>query len=275
MEDIQKYSDQAIELLIEYTPKFLLALLVLLIGLWLINRITNLITRLMQARKVDPTLGPFVTSLASWTLKAVLLISVASMVGIETTSFVAVLGAAGLAVGLALQGTLQNFAGGALLLLFRPYEVGHLIQAQGHLGVVKEIQIFTTHLVTLDNKRAIIPNGSISNGDIINFTAENLLRVDLVIGVAYDADIKAAKQVLLDVMKKHDKVLSEPEPFVGVLELADSSVNLAVRPFARPEHYWDVYFDVYEQGKAALDAANITIPFPQRDVHLYRHDVEA
>ena len=229
-------------------------------------------TRVMQARKVDPTLGPFVTSLASWMLKAVLLISVASMVGIETTSFVAVLGAAGLAVGLALQGTLQNFAGGALLLLFRPYEVGHLIQAQGHLGVVKEIQIFTTHLVTLDNKRAIVPNGAISNGDIVNFTAENQLRVDLVVGVAYDADLKAAKTVLMEILQKHDKVLSDPAPFVGVLELADSSVNLAVRPYVRPEHYWDVYFDVYEEAKNALDAANITIPFPQRDVHLYKHD---
>ncbi len=275
MNELEKYTDQAIELVIEYTPKFLLALIVLVVGLWIVNRLVALISRVMKARRVDPTLGPFVTSLAAWTLKAILLISVASMVGIETTSFVAVLGAAGLAVGLALQGTLQNFAGGALLLLFRPYEVGHLIQAQGHLGVVREIQIFTTHLVTLDNKRAIIPNGALSNGDIINYTVENKLRVDLVVGVAYDSDLKAAKAILHEVLSNHDKVLSEPAPFVGVLELADSSVNLAVRPYARPEHYWDVYFDVYEQAKAALDAANITIPFPQRDVHLYKHDADA
>ena len=272
MDNVQQYTEQAVSLLIEHGPRFLLAFFTLIIGLWIINRAVSLMGRVMTARKVDPTLGPFVTSLLSWTLKALLVISVASMVGIETTSFVAVLGAASLAIGLALQGTLQNFAGGALLLIFRPYEVGHLIQAQGHLGVVKEIQIFTTHLVTLDNKRAIIPNGAMSNGDIINFTLEGKLRVDLVIGVAYDADVKLAKQVLLDLMKKHDKVLAEPAPFVGVVELADSSVNLAVRPHTHPDHYWDVYFDIYEQGKAALDAANITIPFPQRDVHLYKHD---
>ena len=275
MNDFSKYADQALQLVVEYTPKFVLALVVLLVGLWIINRVVGLVSRVMQSRRVDPTLGPFISSLASWTLKAVLLISVASMVGIETTSFVAVLGAAGLAVGLALQGTLQNFAGGAMLLLFRPYEVGHLVEAQGHLGVVKEIQIFTTHLVTVDNKLAIIPNGSISNGNIINYTAEKKLRVDLVVGVAYDADLKAAKAVLQEILSKHDKVLSDPAPFVGVLELADSSVNLAVRPYARPEHYWDVYFDIQEQAKLALDAANITIPFPQRDVHLYRHDIEA
>jgi len=190
------------------------------------------------------------------------------MVGIETTSFVAILGAAGLAVGLALQGTLSNFAGGILLLLFRPYKVGDLVETQGRLGEVREIQIFTTILATPDNKMAIIPNGPIMNGEIVNYTALGKIRVDLVMGISYGADIRKAKEVLLQVMNAHPKVLKDPAPFVGVSELGDSAVNLAVRPHADPADYWDVYFDIYEQGKIALDDHNIEIPFPQVDVHM-------
>jgi small conductance mechanosensitive channel len=190
------------------------------------------------------------------------------MVGIATTSFVAVLGAAGLAVGLALQGSLANFAGGVLVMVFKPYKVGDLIEAQGHLGVVKEVQIFNTILVSPQSKRIIIHNGATSNGSVVNYTAEGQIRVDLTIGVSYSADIDETKSVLMDVLVNNTLVLKDPVPFVGVLEMADSSVNFAVRPHCLPEHYWDVFFGVNEAMKKALDKNAIAIPFPQRDVHL-------
>jgi len=271
LEGMERYADKAVELGMEHGPKLVLALITLLIGLWVIRGLSNVLGRMLSHRHVDATLAPFIKSLVTWGLRVLLFISVASMVGIETTSFVAVLGAAGLAVGLALQGSLANFAGGALILMFRPYKVGDLIEAQGHLGVVKEIQIFTTIITTPQNRRVVVPNGPISNGSIINYSAEGWVRVDLVVGIAYEADIDKAKGVLMEVMKGHDKVLDDPAPFVGVSDLGDSSVNLAVRPHCKPEHYWDVYFGITEASKKALDAHDITIPFPQRDVHLYQH----
>jgi len=222
----------------------------------------------MQRRGTDETLRPFMISLVTWVLKAMLFISVIQMVGIATTSFVAVLGAAGLAVGFALQGTLANFAGGALILLFKPYKIGDLIESQGHLGVVKEIQIFTTVLLNPQNRTIILPNGVVSNGDITNYTKEGKLRVDLTIGISYESDMKKAKDVLMAVLNSDEKVLKDPPPFVGVSELADSSVNLAVRPWATPENYWDVHFGITEKCKNALDENAITIPFPQMDVHM-------
>jgi small conductance mechanosensitive channel len=250
MENYQNLVNKAYELILTYGPKILLAILVLIIGLWIINRFTRVIRKMME------------------TLKALLLISVGGMIGIQTTSFIAIIGAAGLAIGFALQGTLSNFAGGVMILIFKPYNVGDLIQAQGHLGVVKEIHIFVTIMLSPEKKTIIIPNGAISNGDITNFTTEGEIRVDLSFGISYDSNIKKAKEVLLKVMENHPNVLKEPAPFVGVSALADSSVNLAVRPHAKPEDYWTVYFDVYENGKLALDEAGITIPFPQMDVHL-------
>lgn len=264
----ENLSNKAIDFSIEHGPSILGAIIVLLIGLWVVNKVVGLAERLMIKRNLDPSLIPFLRSMLNIILKAMLIISVAGMIGIETTSFVAIIGAAGLAVGLALQGTLQNFAGGVLILIFKPYKVGDLVQAQGHLGVVKEIQIFVTILLTPENKTVIIPNGAISNGDITNFTVEGMIRVDLTFGISYDSDIKAARNALMKVMEDHPKVLKNPAPFVGVVELADSSVNLAVRPYSNPNDYWDVYFDVYETGKEALDAANISIPFPQVDVHM-------
>lgn len=259
----------------EHGPRIVLALITLIVGLWIIRGISRVLEKILTNQHVDKTLAPFLNSLLTWMLKALLVISVASMVGIETTSFVAVLGAAGLAVGLALQGSLQNFAGGALILIFRPYNVGDLIEAQGHLGVVKEIQIFTTIITTLQNRRVIIPNGAMSNGSIINYSSEPWVRVDLIIGIAYEADIDKAKAILTEIMENHDLVLKDPAPYVAVDALADSSVNLAVRPHCHPDHFWDVYFAIQELGKKALDTNNITIPFPQRDVHLYQHDKPA
>lgn len=266
--DFQAYTDDAIALVMQYAPQLVLAIVVLIIGLWIINRLVNVVGKVMKKRGMDESLQPFIKSLLGIGLKAMLLISVASMIGIETTSFVAVIGAAGLAVGLALQGTLANFAGGVLILIFKPYKVGDLIEAQGHVGWVQEIQIFVTIITTPDTRTVIIPNGILSNGDITNNSKLGKMRVDMVMGISYDSNIKQARDVIMNVMNNHPKVMQDPAPFVGVVELGDSSVNLAVRPHCKPEDYWDVYFDVYEAGKEALDAASITIPFPQVDVHM-------
>lgn len=268
MEKVEHYWQMAIDYAILYTPKILLALVVLLIGLKIISWIGKLMNKGMAKRGTDETLRPFLISLVSWGLKAMLLISVIQMIGVATTSFVAVLGAAGLAVGFALQGTLANFAGGALILLFKPYKVGDLIESQGKLGVVKEIQIFTTVLLNPQNKTIILPNGAVSNGDITNYTKEGKLRVDITIGISYESNMKKAKDVLMAVLNADEKVLKDPAPFVGVSELADSSVNLAVRPWAGVADYWDVYFGITEKCKNALDENGITIPFPQVDVHM-------
>nr|WP_320116187.1 mechanosensitive ion channel domain-containing protein [uncultured Desulfuromonas sp.] len=268
-EKLVQLADKAVELFMTYVPKLALALITLLVGLWIIRMMTMVTQKAMEKSKADPTLIPFICSMISWGFKALLLISVASMVGIATTSFVAVLGAAGLAVGLALQGSLANFAGGVLILMFKPYAIGDLIEGQGHLGVVKEVQIFNTILLTPQNKRVIVPNGAMSNGSVVNYSAEGQLRVDLTIGIAYESDVPKAKQVLLEMMKNNPKVLSTPEPLVAVSELADSSVNLAVRPWCNVADYWDVYFETTEQAKVVLEANGLTIPFPQTDVHLY------
>jgi small conductance mechanosensitive channel len=216
----------------------------------------------MIKRGMDETLTKFLSDLVNWTLKALLFVTVISQLGVPATSFVAILGAAGLAVGLALQGSLANFAGGALIMIFKPFKVGDLIEAQGELGVVKEIQIFVTKLLNPQNKLIIIPNGTLSNGNITNYTEEGKLRIDLTFGVSYDSDIKQAKDVLLEVLTSNEKVLKEPAPTVNLFELADSSVNFTVRPWAKPEHYWDVYFQTTENVKKALDKAGIEIPYP-------------
>ncbi len=270
MEQFNVYLDKAIDFVMVYGVKILIALLVLFIGWKLIGYLAKLMNKGFEKAKLDVTLRPFLTSLISWTLKVLLLISVASMMGSATTSFIAIVGAAGLAIGFALQGTLGNFAGGVLILVFKPFKVGDLIDAQGYLGVVEEIHIFITKILTPDNRLVILPNGALSNGTIKNLTAKGEVRVDITVGISYDSDIKLARNVLMEVMQKHEKVLADPAPFIGVVELGDSSVNLAVRPWATPGDYWDVYFGITEQAKLALDANNITIPFPQTDVHLFQ-----
>ncbi len=266
--DVKEFLEYLMSLLQTYGVKILISLIVLIIGLWIIKKITNVSKRLMEKRSIDVSLRSFLGSLIGIGLKVLLLISVASMMGIETTSFVAIVGAAGLAVGLALQGTLANFAGGVLILLFKPYKVGDLIEAQGKTGHVKEIQIFVTILLTADNKTVIIPNGAISNGEITNYATEGKIRVDLVMGISYNADIKATRTTLMNVMTSHPKVLKDPAPFVGIAELGEGIVRMAVRPYCKPEDYWQVYFDVYEAGKAALHEAKIPFPRPLLDVHL-------
>lgn len=262
--DYQKYLDLVIEFVKSNAQNVIVAFLILVIGLWVTKRIVNVTRKLMGKRGVDVTLQTFLGDLLGWGLKILVFISAISQLGVETTSFIAILGAAGLAVGLALQGSLANFAGGALIMIFKPFKVGDLIEAQGEIGVVKEIQIFVTKIISPGNKLVIIPNGILSNGNIKNYTEEGKLRVDLTFGVGYDEDIKKTKEVLLNVMLNNPKVLKDPAPSVNVSELADSSVNFAVRPWATPENYWDVYFGIIEEGKYALDKAGIEIPYPHQ-----------
>lgn len=261
---MENYFEDFKNILIEYSPRVITALVLLIVGLFIINIIINTSKKIMMKREVDVTLQKFLLNLGKWILKILLFITVISQLGIVTTSFAAIIAAAGLAVGLALQGSLANFAGGVLIMIFRPIKIGDLIEAQGEIGVVKEIEIFTTKLTGLSNKEIIIPNGSLSNGNIVNYSTEGTRRVDLVIGVSYDADIKQTKEVLMNILTSNDKVLQDPKPSVTVLELADSSVNFAVRPWCKTEHYWDVYFETTENVKLELDKAGIEIPYPHR-----------
>ncbi|MDO6761019.1 mechanosensitive ion channel [Tamlana sp. 2_MG-2023] len=262
--DIEKWLDLALE----YGLKLLGAIVIWIIGSWIISKLLKGIRTVMAKGNYDESLQGFLTNLAGWALKIVLIIVVLGTLGVETTSFAAILAAAGLAIGLALQGSLSNFAGGVLIMIFKPFKVGDLIEAQGEIGGVKEIAIFTTKLTGLSNKEIIIPNGSLSNGNIVNYTVAGTRRVDLVFGVDYAADIKKTKEVLMGVLKAHPLVINDPEPTVNVLELADSSINFAVRPWCASGDYWTVYFDVTENVKEALDAAGIEIPYPhQVEIH--------
>ncbi|CJK99482.1 mechanosensitive ion channel protein [Streptococcus pneumoniae] len=255
---------------LQYGAQVTLALLTFLFGWWLINTLTAKVSSLLQRRQVDPTLHGFIGSLASVVLKVLLLVSVASMIGVETTSFIAVIGAAGLAIGLALQGSLANFAGGVLILLFRPFRVGEWIEAQGIAGTVNSIQIFHTVLKTGDNKTVVVPNGALSNGHITNFSREPRRRADINIGIDYSSDIKLARQILLEIAED-PRVLREPEPVVFVTGLGDSSVNLSLRVWVATADFWPVTFSFTEQAKERLTAAGVGIPFPQRVVHIVQH----
>ena len=252
---------------LQYAVQLTLALLTFVLGWWLINRFTHRIGNLLQRRKVDPTLHGFIGSLTTVILRILLLVSVASMIGVETTSFIAVIGAAGLAIGLALQGSLANFAGGVLILLFRPFRVGEWIEAQGVAGTVNSIQIFHTVLKTGDNKTVVGPNGALSNGHITNFSREPRRRADINIGIDYSSDIKLARQILLEIAQD-PRVLREPEPVVFVTGLGDSSVNLSLRVWVATGDFWPVTFAFTEQAKEKLAAAGVGIPVPQRVVHL-------
>lgn len=262
MEKAQEWINYAIELAKEFGPKLITAILIYIVGSWVIKKIIGVARKGMAKSKYDESLQRFLLNLVSWTLKIFLILLVISQLGVDVTTFAAVIAAAGLAIGLALQGSLANFAGGVLIMIFKPYKIGDLIEAQGVLGAVKEIEIFTTKLITPQNKLAIVPNGAMANGNIINYTAEGKMRVDTTVGIDYGSDIKKAKDVLLAMLKANPQVLQDPAPSVNVEELADSSVNLAVRPFCRPEDYWDVYFATIEGTKEALDTAAVEIPYP-------------
>lgn len=260
--ETQQWIDKGYDLIINFGPKLIAAILIWIIGGWIIKVLLKGIRKAMERSNYEESLKKFLLNLITWAFKIILIIVVLGTVGVETTSFAAVIAAAGLAIGLALQGSLGNFAGGVLIMIFKPFKIGDLIEAQGEIGAVKEIEIFTTKLTGLSNKEIIIPNGALSNGNIVNYTTEGTRRVDLVFGVSYDADIKKTKEVLLNVLTSHPKVINDPAPTVNVLALADSSVNFAVRPWCKAEDYWDVYFEITQNTKIALDNAGIEIPYP-------------
>jgi len=272
IEKAEHYIQLMTDMAITYGTKLVLAIIVLLIGLWLIKRIVKVVDAGMVAKNVEVTLRQFLLNFISLILKAVLLVIFASMVGVETASLIALLGAAGLAIGLALQGSLANFAGGILILFFKPFKVDDVIEVQGYVGKVVEIQIFNTVLLTLDNQRVIIPNGLLSNGCVKNLFAEETRRVDLMFGISYDDDLLKAKAIIKAVMDANELILKDPGADIFIAAHADSSINIAVRPWAKSENYWPVYFGMMEEVKLAFDRENITIPYPQRDVHVISQD---
>jgi small conductance mechanosensitive channel len=268
MEDILQ---KIYELVSIWGIKVLAALAIFIFGRWVASGFRNVIKRLMNKRKVDATLIGFIGNLTYVALLVFFIIAALGQLGIQTTSFIAVLGAAGLAVGLALQGSLSNFAAGFLMIIFKPFKVGDFVEMAGTAGTIEEIQIFTTILKTPDNKTVIIPNAKITGDNIVNWTTKGTRRVDMVFGIGYDDDIDKAKRIMQEVLDKDERILKDPAPQIAMLEHADSSVNFVVRPWAKVEDYWGVYFNATENIKKQFDAQGISIPYPQRDVHLYEH----
>jgi len=266
--DFQNILASGQELLALYGLKVLGALVVLILGRWVARMLANLLRRGLVRAKVDETLTSFIVNVAYVALLVFVVISALGQLGMQTTSFIAVIGAAGLAVGLAFQGSLANFAAGALMIMFRPFRVGDFIEAGGVAGVVEEIQIVTTKLRTGDNKTVYVPNNKIMGDSITNYSAKETRRIDLVFGVGYEDDLQQVKTLLEEILAADERVLKDPAPTIGVLALADSSVNFAVRPWVATADYWSVYFDLNETVKRRFDAAGISIPYPQRDVHL-------
>jgi small conductance mechanosensitive channel len=270
VEKVEGYVQMLGEMSLTFGVQFLLAIVVYFIGNFIINKIAAVIELALKKKKVEVTLHQFLLSILRTALKAVQIIVFASMIGIQTASFIAILGAAGLAIGLALQGSLANFAGGVLILLFRPFKNGDAIDAQGHVGTVEEIQIFNTILKTFDNKRIIIPNALLSNGCVTNINVNGTRRVDLIFGIGYDDDIAKAKAILKSLVEADERILKDETNDIWVGEHGDSSVNLFVRPWVKSADYWGVYFGLMEQVKIAFDKEGISIPFPQRDVHIHQ-----
>lgn len=268
MEKAAGYFDSLFSSLLQFSSRMLLALLVLWVAFWIIKRIFNVVDHSMSKRKVETTLRKFLLSILNISLKSIALIIFASMIGVETTSLIALLGAAGLAVGLALQGSLANFAGGIIILFFRPFKAGDIIEAQGFVGKIEEIQIFNTILITFDNRKIFIPNGLLSNGCLVNDTSQYTRRVDMKYGVSYQDYIPRVREVIKSVLDADDRVLKSPAADIFVGEHADSSVIFFVRPWVKTEDYWPVYFYMHEQIKLAFDREGISIPFPQRDIHM-------
>ncbi len=264
----EQYVNMAIQFAYNYGPKIIGAILIFMIGKIISRWIQHIVVKLMRKNKLDETLVTFIESLVYIMLMIVVVLAALNTLGVQTTSFVAILGAAGLAVGLALQGTLGNVGSGVMLISFRPFKVGDFISAGGETGTVAGISIFATTLHTLDNKVVTVPNSAIAGGNITNFSAKEVRRIDLKFGIGYGDDLKMAKGVLEDIIKEDNRVLSDPAPFVGVSELGDSSVNFVFRPWVKSADYWDVYFDMHEKVKLTFDEKGISIPFPQMDIHL-------
>lgn len=267
--NLNEILSQLTQIGIQYGPKLLGAIVVFFVGIRLIKVLTKSLSKLMEKSHIDSTLKPFIRSIINALLQVLLAISVLGMIGIEMTSFIAILGAAGLAIGMALSGTLQNFAGGVIILLLKPFKVGDFIEAQGHMGTVTEIQIFNTILKTPDNKTIYIPNGGLSTNSLINYSTEPFRRVDFKFGISYGETVEKAKKVLNEIIVADKRILNEPaEPFIAVSELADNSVNIVVRIWTKTEDYWGVYFDINEKVYQEFNKNDIAIPFPQLSVHM-------
>ena len=264
--------NQLSELMSSFGISLFIALFILLIGRQVVKILIKVISSALERSNTEDTVRIFVTNLLNTLLMIVVFIAAINQLGIQTTSIIAVLGAAGLAIGLALQGSLSNFAAGILIVIYRPYKVGDYIQADNHLGTVDDIQIFSTVLKTPDNKLVIVPNGSIMNGSIVNFSNQDKRRVDIIASCSYEDDIDKVKSVLADILSKDDRILSEPKPRIAVSELADSSVNLIVRPWVKNSDYIDVYYSLLEEIKKRFDQEGISIPYPQSDVHIHNHN---
>lgn len=260
------------EMLTKFGLKVIAAILIFVIGRWVAKLLQTVMERTMTKAKVDPVLIPFTCNLIYTAMLVFVVIAALGQLGVQTTSFITVLGAAGLAIGLALQGSLSNFASGVLIIIFRPFHAGDYIEGGGVSGVVKAIHIFTTTLTTPDNKRVIVPNSKIMGDNITNYSAEGTRRLDLTASISYGDNIDTAKAALMDLLNKDPRVLKDPAPFVGVSAMAESSIDFAVRPWVKVSDYWDVYFALNEAIKKRIEAEGLSIPFPQRDVHLYKHE---
>lgn len=271
--DFSHIGAQIYEILALYGIRVLSAAAILVIGRWVAMGVRRVVENMMTRSKVDPTLIRFVSSLAYIGLIAFVVVAALGQLGIQTASFIAVLGAAGLAVGLALQGSLSNFAAGVLLIIFRPFKVGDYIEGGGTAGTVDSIQIFTTQLTTPDNKTVIVPNSAMTGGNIVNWSARGTRRADMVFGIGYGDDIDKARDIITAILNEDERILPDPAPVIAVSALADSSVNFVVRPWVNSGDYWNVVFDTTEKVKKRFDQENISIPFPQRDVHVYKHEV--
>lgn len=274
MQDIDKFQEYTKEIatwILEFAPKLISTIIIAIIGLWVLKIINRFLQKFFKKKDYDPTLEKFSSDLINWSLKIILFVVVITQLGVQTTSLVAIIGAAGLAIGLALQGSLANFAGGVLILLLKPFKVGDFIKAQGQEGTVKEISIFTTKLITFGNQLAVIPNGKLSNETILNFTTEGIRRENITWGIAYGDDIKLAKEILLTLVNEQETVIQEEGkfPMIVLAELADSSINLSLRYWCSNDDFWTLRWHILEEGKRRIEEAGITIPFPQRDVHMH------
>ena len=253
---------------LEYGASLLFAAAVIIIGLWVVKKIHKMVARLFEKKDYDPSLESFLLSAITITLRILVIITALSQLGIEMTSFVALLGAVGLAIGMAFSGTLSNLAGGVMILFFKPYKIGDFIEAQGEKGTVKELQIFNTILITLDNKTVIIPNGPIANGNLTNYSTQTKRRVDFTVGIAYGDDYDTAKDTLLAFVKEDPRIIDEEDNFIGLIALADSSVNLTLRVWCKSEDYWNVFFNMNERIYKEFGGKGLNIPYPQMDVHV-------
>ena len=269
--DVSQILGKVYELLTVYGLRIVAASAILIIGKLVAMGIRNVIRRMMEKSRVDQTLTGFVANLSYVALLAFVVVAALNQLVIQTASFIAVLGAAGLAVGLALQGSLSNFAAGVLMIIFRPFRVGDLVEGAGVTGVVEEIQIFTTQLRTPDNKTIIVPNSKMMSDNIVNYSVKGTRRVDMIFGIGYGDDIDKARSIIADILENDERVMKDPKPEILVSELADSSVNFTSRAWTKSDDYWGVYFETTEKVKKRFDAEGVSIPFPQRDVHVYQH----